>query len=478
MTRNLLPAILFVALFAVASRPALADATFGPKTDYMSRFNPFSVAIRDLDGDGKQDLVWVDQGSDSAWVQLGDGAGGFGPATGLAVGRVPSSVALGDVNGDGRPDVVVANRSDDDVSVYLGDGAGGFGAKHDFATGTGPNSVAIGDLNRDGKPDLAVANYAAGTVSVLWGDGAGGFAAPADVTVGALSGALVIGDFNGDGAPDLAVANQGDDDVSVLENDGAGGFPTRLDLPSGPSPRAVAVADVNGDGRLDLLVANGRESVGDDSVSVLLANGMSGFGPRQGFPTGLNPNSIAVGDLDGDGRPDLVTANTGVVPSGTGASNTVSVLLGTGTGEFGPNADFVTGDGPISVALADLNGDGRLDLVAANVFANTVSVLLNTSTVPISVAGDERLDVFTLSPLSPNPSAGRSLVSFAIPVRSRIRITLDDVMGRELAVLEEGVREPGRYTTALDASGLRAGVYFVRMRAAGVGLVRRIAVVK
>jgi hypothetical protein len=149
-------------------------------------------------------------------VLLGNGDGTFGAKTDFGTGADPNSVAIGDLNGDGKPDLAVANEPSNTVSVLLGNGDGTFGAKTDFGTGASPNSVAIGDLNGDGKPDLAVANYLANTVSVLLGNGDGTFGAKTDYGTGAGASSVAIGDLNGDGKPDLAVADYNSNTVSVL----------------------------------------------------------------------------------------------------------------------------------------------------------------------------------------------------------------------------------------------------------------------
>src|SRR5437870_5290133 len=141
-------------------------------------------------------------------------------------------------------------------------------------------------------------------------------------------------------------------------------FNPAVSFPTGALPITVGIADVNGDGRPDLLTVN----TGANTVSVLLGNGAGSFGPKTDFATGAVPHGLAIADLDGDRNPDLVVANTG--------ANTVSVLLGTGTGTFAPAMDFPTGAAPFFVAVGDLNRDGIPDLVVVNVGADTVSVLL------------------------------------------------------------------------------------------------------
>ena len=340
---------------------------FAPKTDFATGGGPIAVAIGDVNGDGKLDLVAANYGSNTVSVLLGNGAGGFGPQADFTTGNRPASVAIGDVNGDGKPDLAVANSYSNTVSVLLGNGAGGFGPTIDFATGTYPESVAIGDVNGDGKPDLAVANYLSNTVSVLLGDGAGGFGPTIDFATGSGPYSVAIGDVNGDGKLDLVAANNDSNTVSVLLGNGAGGFDPATDFATGSGPVSVAIGDVSGDGKPDLAVANYLSY----TVSVLLGNGAGGFGPTTDFATGSYPVSVAIGDVNGDGKPDLAAANL--------YSNTVSVLLGNGAGGFGPTIEFATGTYPESVAIGDVNGDGKPDLVAPTYGSSTVSVLLNLS---------------------------------------------------------------------------------------------------
>jgi hypothetical protein len=200
----------------------LADPLFAAKTDYGTGTNPYSVAIGDLNADGKPDLVTVNWIPNTVSVLLGNGDGTFGAKTDFATGSGPQSVAIGGLNADGEPDLVTANYTSSTVSVLLGNGDGTFAAKTDFATGTHPISVAIGDLNADGKPDLATANWGSNTVSVLPGNGDGTFAANTDFATGTSPISVAIGDLNGDCRPDLATANYGSSTVSVLLNIGTG----------------------------------------------------------------------------------------------------------------------------------------------------------------------------------------------------------------------------------------------------------------
>jgi hypothetical protein len=307
-------------------------------------------------------------------VLLGNGNGTFQAAQNLSVGAFPACVAVADVNRDGRPDILVTNAGDNTVSVLLGNGNSTFKAPQNFATGKAPFSLAVADLNGDGKPDLVTADYLGHELSVLLGNGNGTFRAAQNLAAGAYPSSVTVADVNGDGRPDLIAANFHDlgasDGLYVFLGNGNGTFKAARVLSTGPGtyPHAVVVADVNGDGRPDLITANWQKA---GSVSVLLGNGNGSFKAAQTFNTGAGtyPNELAVADLNGDGKPDLVTADYGNY-------STVGVLLGNGNGTFQSAVNFGVGGLPYSVAVADLNGDGRLDLATANASSNSVSVLL------------------------------------------------------------------------------------------------------
>ncbi len=260
---------------------------------------------------------------------LGRGDGTFAPQQRFAVGFGPASVAVADLNHDGRPDLVTANRGgfeglSTDVSVLLGRGDGTFAPQQRFAVGLGPLSVAVGDLNGDGHPDLVTANVGSHDVSVLLGRGDGTFVPQQRFAVGASAApaSVVVGDLNGNGIPDLVTANLQFGDVSVLLGRGDGTFAAAQRFAVGASPRSVAVGDLNGDGIPDLVTANEFS----DDVSVLLGRGDGTFAAEQRFAVGGGPVSVAMADFNNDITPDLVTANAGF--------SAVSILLGRGDGTF------------------------------------------------------------------------------------------------------------------------------------------------
>jgi len=310
----------------------------------------------------------------------------FSPAVSYAAGTSTQAVVTADVNNDGRLDLATANYGNSTVSVLLGNADGTFQPAQESATGASPISIAVGDLNADGNLDLATANFGGNDVSVLLGNGAGGFAAPLSVALQSQHTPLsvAVGDFNADGKMDLAVGAQstyfvppwgggygcyygcggGGYDitlphVNVLLGTGDGGFGTQnsYDL-WGTSTTAVAVADLNGDGKADVVAG------AQNPVHVLLGNGDGTLQSPKHF--GSYGTSIAIADIDGDGKLDLAMA----------ASGYVGVSLGDGLGAFGAPQYFAAGFNSNSVAVADFNGDGKVDLVATNPASNTVSVLL------------------------------------------------------------------------------------------------------
>ena len=296
----------------------------------------------------------------------------FSPALGLAPDLAPAALEIGDLNGDTRLDVVTANRLGNDVSVFLNAGDGSFLPRRDYATSARPDSLAIADVDGDGKPDLVTGSEgdgAGGTVSVLVNSGDGGFSAKRDYATEATPSSVAAGDVDGDRAEDLVVTML-DEDVSgsgaiaVLRNDGEGAFVAGQVYPLGADPASIAIGDLNGDGAPDLATANTYAG----TVSVLLNNGHGAFTTRRDYTTGDWAPSVAIGDLNADGSADLVAGHFDRV---------VSVFFNRGDGTFEAPREHQTGRYPNDVAIGDLNGDGAPDLATANYQSNTVSVLAN-----------------------------------------------------------------------------------------------------
>ena len=376
-----------------------------PAVTYESGGQSFSVAVADVNGDGKSDLVMTNAGVAEGviGVLLGRGDGTFRPVvTYNSGGDVAQSVEVADVNGDGKPDLLVANcgqigvnicnHSDGFVGVLLGNGDGTFLPVVTFDSGGSTAvSIAVADLNSDGKPDLLVANECGtsqdcgrGSVGVLLGNGDGTFQAAKDYNLGSAINSVVTADVNGDGKLDVLVGMGGThDNVGVLLGNGDGSFQPIVAYDSGGNNTlSVVVADVNRDGHPDLLVGNQCDmtsNCADGSVGVLLGNGDGTVRPVVNYGSGgTGVWGLAVADLNGDGNPDLIDASS--------FHNTVGALLGNGDGTFEAIETFSSGGRlPRFVALADLNGDDNLDIAVANLCnaddcpSGNVGVLLNNT---------------------------------------------------------------------------------------------------
>jgi uncharacterized protein (TIGR03437 family) len=352
---------------------AIPGGEFQAAVSYGTGNSPISITLGDFNGDDRQDLaVWHFGG---VGVLLGNGDGTFLPALQDAVSGW--SIAVGDFNGDGRADLATTiNGSNGGVNVLLGKGDGTFQAAVSYSVGSFPESIAVGDFNGDGWPDLVTANHD-GTVSVLLANGDGTFHASVSYHVGSQLWSVAVGDFNGDGRADLAVADSGDNNVSVLLGNGDGTFRAVVSYATGAFPDSIAVGDFNGDGKLDIAAANDVSN----NISVLLGNGDGTFRTAVNYSVGSYPQSVAVGDFNGDGWPDLAVVNAYSLSSQGGNGN-VSVLYGNGDGTFGAAANYDVGIAPDSIAVGDFNGDGRADLVTANRGSNNVSVLLGLAPAP------------------------------------------------------------------------------------------------
>jgi hypothetical protein len=268
---------------------------------------PGTVAIGNLTRDRKPDLAisnFVSKGR-GIIVLTNKGGGRFRAERRFATAAQPEAVAIGQLNGDKKPDLVAVSHDDDAVSVLLNKGGGRYAAKVNYRTGAGPGSIAIGDVTGNDKPDLVTPNENANTVSLLVNKGDGTFESKRDFRTGRNPTAVAIGDLNGDGKPDVAAVNNWSGTISVLTNSGEGRFEPRRDFPTARGPDAVAIADLNGDRRPDLA----NIDYGRNSISILMNRGDGKFERRLDYAAGGEPTSLARADLNGDGKIDLATAH-------------------------------------------------------------------------------------------------------------------------------------------------------------------------
>ena len=376
-----------------------SGSQFAPAVNYPVGLNPFSVAVGDFNEDGIPDLAVANAtqtgtSNGSVSILLGNGDGTFKAAVNYdSGGNEPSSIAIGDFNADGKLDLVVANFGGGggvpNLVLFLGNGDGTFKKPVAIVTETFPNLplfVVAADFNGDGKLDLAVA--ATVNVAFFLGQGDGTFTAPTNYPDDAAPVGIAVADFNHDGKLDLAVANENENgnNVSILLGNGNGTFQAAVNYPAGFGPSSIAVGDFNGDGNPDLVVTNASSAdngAGGTTVGVLLNNGDGTFQALVSYPSGSEPHSVAVGDFNNDGKLDIVAGNFG-----GGDGTTISLFLGNGDGTFQAAVEYDVGMGPVFIAVADLTHNGLLDLVVTNDDGGTISVLLNSSPAPCIIRPD------------------------------------------------------------------------------------------
>jgi hypothetical protein len=328
-----------------------------------------------LNGDGKLDVALS---AGPIILMLGNGDGTLQSATTVANsdGDATAGIAIADFNLDGKFDLAAATGiniggGNQAIAVQLGNGDGTFQSERDFSGGPSPLPLAVADFNRDGKLDLVAGNHY-GFV-ILLGDGTGNFSSLGTSGTGNPVDMLAISDFNHDGKPDVVVANGSTFNIFLGNGDGtfqSVPFPYSFNVPVG-----VAVGDFNSDGVVDLAIATVTTPGPYASVNILLGNGDGSFRPPVSYPAGTSAQAIAVADLDRDGHLDLVV---GSGPSG------VEVLRGNGDGTFQPplnfGGSFFDGSNALNaMAVGDLNGDGLPDVVLAS-SSVSVTVLLNQGT--------------------------------------------------------------------------------------------------
>jgi Bacterial Ig-like domain (group 3)/FG-GAP-like repeat len=443
-----------------------------------------SVAVADLNHDGKPDLVVANvcvnpQNCDGAvGVLLGNGDGTFQTAKTYDTGNVfASSVAIADVNGDGKPDIMVSNGGGcspnpciDKVAVLLGKGDGTFGVPQSYPSAYNISAMAGADVNGDGKPDLLVTSVFAnpnltgdGALSVLLGNGDGSFgnAQSYDSGSGAAF-AMAVGDLNGDGKLDAVIVHE-QGVVGVLSGNGDGSFQAAQTYPSGGVlAYSIAIADINGDGKPDLLVTNSYCTdqgcpTPKSVVGVLLGNGNGTFQAAQVYSTGASlAQSVAVADVNGDGKPDLIVAHRS--PNSISGS-AVAVLLGNGDGTFQKSLRFYSGgQTALSIAVADVNQDGKPDLLVGNKCLSQTDCTTGGVGVLLGTAGVKTTTSLTSSL---NPSTFGHAVTFTAtivsigpqPPTGKVKFW-DGTLGIGSATLSGGV-------ATLTKSNLAVGTHLV-----------------
>lgn len=398
-----------LSVFINTTSPGSPVPVFLSRKDFSTLLVPQNLAIADVNGDGKPDMLAANAGSDSISVFINRTGVGIEPASftnndfSMQSGSAPISVISQDFNGDGKPDLASGDYNNKVVSVFVNTTTPGsttpvYSAAQNFSTGAGsPPALASGDFNLDGKYDLAVINAepGGGYIAVFLNTTSPGassisFSTHTDFAMANGPRVVEVGDINGDGKPDLIATNGLDNSAAVFLNTTTPGasvpsFSARTDFSTGNEPQEICLADFNGDGKIDFATSNGISN----NVSVLFNTTAPGastptFSARTDFGGMGICWALTSADFNGDGKPDIAVTTISV--------DSVAVMLnsttpGASTPTFYPHRRFSTGTLPNKVASADVNGDGKPDLITANRNSNNVSVLLNATTPGTTIPG-------------------------------------------------------------------------------------------
>ncbi|MCR8558147.1 VCBS repeat-containing protein [Mucilaginibacter sp. BJC16-A38] len=388
----------FVTTFT--SHQSIGSSDIDPNLDFGAGKNPTSAVIADVDDDNAPDVIVINATGSSLSVLSNRATGSSITSssfvkTDFATNSNPTALAVGDFNGDGKPDLAVVYQGQNVVSILLNTNTvaktPSFSSKTDYAIGGTSRFVAIADVDKDGLPDVLTANFAAGSLSVLRNITSGGttnFAANVDFMVGTAPNSISVADIDQDGKSDILVSNFGSKTISIFKNSSTPGafistsLAAKIDIPVTYEPTAVFSVNVDIDAYPDLVIANFDPVSGANYITLkrnlMTAPGSivaGSFAAGVNISTGSQPVSLAAGDIDGDGVPDLVAADYN--------GKTISVFRNTATitgitsSTLAPKIDFQTGNTPYSLTIGDVDMDGKPDLVTANDIDNTVSVLHN-----------------------------------------------------------------------------------------------------
>lgn len=401
-TSRIRTAALAVSLLGAAALPSRALAVgFSPPVTFSTTGTATRAVIGDFNGDTIPDIAAGTSSNIS--VLLGTGGGAFAPRIDTPVTGGFSKLVAADLNHDDDLDLVWISSSN--IRIALGNGDGTFAAPSTIAGSIIQTGLVVADFNEDTHLDLAVSvPLSVGQAFVYLGDGTGAFGPGTSYPVGTepISNPqdVATGDFDGDGNLDLAFANAGATTgrgASIIFGNGAGAFGSPLQLAFGDSPRAIAVGDLDGDLDLDIVVGNYISTTVNNAI-VLLGDGQGGMGAPTTFPVGGGVPTVSLADLDGDGFLDMAVGNQ--------SNNQISVLVNDGTGAFGAAANFPASSSarPRQLAIGDLSGDGRADIVVPANGTSLVAVLFNQAATtitgvatPTAAIGQSIVDEATLS---------------------------------------------------------------------------------
>jgi hypothetical protein len=374
-------------LLAVSSFHAsdlTAQPSFAPPVSYTVNPYPVEQLTGDFNKDGHTDLLLTSLSGNSLALLLGNGDGTFRTKTDIDAGMSTLTLAKADFNGDGNLDFITSNLGPQ-LKVFFGNGIGGFSSPISYSISSGSvRGIVLADFNGDGKPDFAATNNGnnAASISIFLNSGSGSFSTRTDLSLpnGSKPYGIATADFNGDGVIDLISANE-NGTVSLLLGIGNGSFATAVHSTVDTDAKGITAGDLNNDGKVDFVVSNYNSY----KLNILLGNGDGTFQPKIQYDTTSETRALYITDINGDGKPDLIFPNEG---ANTRPAKAITILLGNGNGTFQPKVDYITNAKSESLIVADLNGDGKIDIVYQDQFTDNsdkINVLFNISVLPVEL---------------------------------------------------------------------------------------------
>lgn len=370
-------------LVTFAGQPFFDASSFAAPANFTTGTYPRHASVADFDNDGKADVSVTNNTSNSLSVFKNSSVPGtitFTTPLNIPLSDRPFVEQTADIDGDGKIDIVSNGYNANNVYIIRNTTTGAvisFAIPVVLTTGLNPHWVDIADIDMDGRPDIFSVNQNANTISVFRNTSSPGnisFAAGIGFATGNRPNAGCAGDIDGDGKPDIAIANINANTVSVYRNTSTPGnisFAAITDFPTGNAPFNVVLADIDADDKKEMLVLNSQDA--DFSVYRNTATaGNISFAARIDFPANQSPLHLSAGDLNGDGKPDIAVANF----NGSNLSVYRNIST-TGNIALDTKFDYTAGSLPRTVPLADIDGDGRTDMVAPNSISNNFSVLRN-----------------------------------------------------------------------------------------------------